>query len=85
MEGNCEEIMLSGPLDRIRASDSDTGKGLSGIRFYRGRKAKTFGVVEDQGDYREWYFPSSKPLIGYFGSQSITEEIEKLGFITFDS
>ena len=67
MEGSCEEIMLSGPIDRIRASDG-TGSGLSGIRFYRGKKAKTFGVVDDTGDYREWYFPENEPLIGYFGS-----------------
>lgn len=58
---------------------------MSGIRFYRGRKAKTFGVVDDDGDYREWYFPLNKPLVGVFGSQSITEQIEKLGFITFDT
>jgi len=66
MTGKCEEIFLSGPLDRIRASDSPEA-GLSGIRFYRGKRAKTFGKIDDTS-YREWFFPDDKPLVGYFGS-----------------
>ena len=84
MKGNCDEIILSGPIDRIRSSDGD-GDGLKGLRFYRGSKAKTFGKIDDKDDrsYREWFFPDGMPLIGYFGSQS-ANGIEHLGFISYD-
>ena len=69
MRGRCDDISLSGPLDRIRASDNDKD-GLKGVRFYRGGRAKTFGIIDDEDDegYREWFFDDDEPLIGYFGS-----------------
>ena len=85
MRGKCDDIPLTGPLDRIRASDSN-GDGLKGLRFYRGGRAKTFGTIDDEDDssYREWFFADDSPLVGYFGSQS-ENGIEHLSFISYDS
>ena len=69
-------MLLSGPIDRIRASPA-SNDGIAGIRFYRNGKAKTFGTIFDRTDesvidnYVEWaFFPNEKPLIGYYGSQN---------------
>ena len=56
MSGTCEEIMLTGLLDRIRVTANVSG-GLQGVRFYRGNRAKTYGTITE--DFSEWFFPDS--------------------------
>ena len=49
MSGTCQDMLLSGPIDRIRASPA-SNDGIAGIRFYRNGKAKTFGTIFDRTD-----------------------------------
>ena len=57
MTGNCQELRLLGPLDRIRAATElwfGDRQGIVGIRYYRGPRAKTYGKF-DSG-YTQWMF-----------------------------
>jgi len=66
MTDDCETIELRGPLDKIRIATSSDG-GLNGIRYYRGRRGKTYGSV--RRGYTDTRFSESKPVVGLYGSQ----------------
>ena len=85
MTGKCQALELKGPIDRIRSvieASSDGNEKLKGIRYYRGRRAKTYGSVKRA--YTETKFTEAKPLIGIYGSQN-GSSIGQLGFITLNT
>lgn len=81
MTSDCETIELRGPLDKIRIAISSDG-GLNGIRYYRGRRGKTYGSV--RRGYTDTRFSEDKPVVGLYGSHN-GSRIEQLGFLTLDT
>ena len=62
----CEEIVLSGPLDSIQAS-YDEKDGVDAIRYTRGTSELVYGDMGE--DNRTWIFTKKDPLVGIFGNQ----------------
>lgn len=80
MTGDCQEMMIEGPLSSIRASYGDR-LGLSGISYFRGLTKKTYGTVGEE--YTEWVITEDEPLVGLYGNYN-ENGVERLGLITLD-
>ena len=81
MTDDCETIELRGPIDKIRIAISSDG-GLDGIRYYRGRRGKTYGSV--RRGYTDTRFSEGKPVVGLYGRHN-GSEIEQIGFLTLET
>ena len=81
MTGECNEMLIEGPLSSIRASYAADLKGLNGISYFRGMKKKTYGSIGDE--YTEWLVTEDQPLVGLYGNYN-DEGVERLGLITLD-
>lgn len=75
-------LTLSGPIEKIRASYSQSEDGVSAVKYYKGGNSKTYGTL--LSSFKEWTFTDSKILLGLHGRINSSNKITQLGFITND-
>ena len=63
LEGDCQTIKLSSPLDKIQVQS--TRNEINSIKYYRSGSKKGYG--QDGMILTDWYFTLEKPLIGLWG------------------
>ena len=80
MTGDCQEMLIEGPLSSIKASYDDRS-GLNGISYFRGLAKKTYGTIGEE--YIEWVITEDEPLVGLYGNYN-ENGVERLGLITID-
>ena len=81
MTGNCQKLLLAGPLESMRATQSDD-YGVKSMTYLRNGRKKTFGKSGER--IVEWTLTQSEPIIGIHGSFT-GDRISSLGFITLDT
>ena len=79
MRGDCQTLILQGPIDKVRASFKDEDDSVSAIKYFRGRTSKQWGRASR--DYQEYVFSAEQPVIGLWGRAS-SQKITQLGFLT---
>lgn len=81
MNGDCIKLVLAGPLERIRVTQS-ADKGVQSISYFRSGRKKTFGKIGDR--IVEWTPSDAQPIIGMHGSFS-GDRISSIGFISLNT
>ena len=65
MRGDCETMSLTGPIETVRSSYSETNGAVTSIWYYKGDQKKTFGTLLNS--YQTWDFNDSNYLVGLHG------------------
>ena len=83
MSGDCQELKITTPIEKIAAyySTFTSGGTLASISYIKDGRQKTYG--KPTGSFREWDFNDNEVLIGLYGSTD-GRKIMKLGFLTLN-
>ena len=81
LRGNCRNLKLAGPIEKIVASFSTADASVTGVAFYRGTTKVEFGVISTLRPSSTWLFDDKNKLMGVHGELD-GDTIVKLGFVT---
>ena len=85
---DCETLTLSGPLDKIEASVTQTETltfKLNSIRYVKSPNQRTYGTFIKPFS-QEWEITEEKPVIGLFGlTNPLENTVVQMGVIFLDT
>ena len=59
--------IVSGEIEKIKATYDDIEEAISGIRYYKGERKVSFGFIDEEAENYEWDFDKQNKLIGAQG------------------
>lgn len=77
---NCKTLRLGGAIEKVEASYTEKN-GVTGLRFHKDGKYKSFGKAGDNTIV--WEIDENEPLVGVYGDHD-DDKITSLGFISLD-